>query len=52
MLNIGTFISKFIKNSSEREVKSLRSIVKQINDLDVFCYKESSIQYINNTIVN
>jgi len=34
MLNIGTFISKFIKNSSEREVKSLRSIVKQINDLE------------------
>ena len=32
MLNIGKIISKFIKNSSERELDSLKSTIKKIND--------------------
>tara|TARA_B100000029_G_scaffold151244_1_gene146372 strand:+ start:9058 stop:11619 length:2562 start_codon:yes stop_codon:yes gene_type:complete len=32
MLNISQFISKFIKNSSQRDTDKLKSIVKQIND--------------------
>ena len=32
MLNIGKIISKFIKNSSERELNSLKSTIKKIND--------------------
>jgi len=32
MLNIGKIIGKFIKNSSQRDIDKLRSIVKQIND--------------------
>ena len=31
MLNIGKIIGKFIKNSSQRDIDKLRSIVKQIN---------------------
>ena len=34
MLNIGTIIGKFIKNSSQRELDSLKSTVKKINDLE------------------
>ena len=32
MLNIGKIIGKFIKNSSQRDIDKLSSIVKQIND--------------------
>ena len=32
MLNIGKIIGKFIKNSSQRDIDKLKSIVKQIND--------------------
>jgi len=32
MLNIGQIISKFVKNSSQRDTDKLKSIVKQIND--------------------
>ena len=32
MLNISKIIGKFIKNSSERNIDKLKSIVKQIND--------------------
>ena len=31
MLNIGNIIGKFIKNSSQRELDRLKSIVEQIN---------------------
>ena len=34
MLNIGTIISKFIKNSSQRELDRLKFIIKKINDLE------------------
>jgi len=34
MLNIGKIIDKFIKNSSQRELDSLKSTVKKINDLE------------------
>ena len=34
MLNIGTIIGKFIKNSSQRELDRLKSTVKKINDLE------------------
>ena len=33
MLNIGRIIGKFVKNSSQRELDRLKSIVKKINDL-------------------
>ena len=32
MLNIGSIIGKFLKNSSQRELNKLKSIVKSIND--------------------
>ena len=32
MLNISRIIGKFIKNSSQRDIDKLKSIVKQIND--------------------
>ena len=32
MLNIGTIIGKFLKNSSQRELQKLKSIVENIND--------------------
>ena len=32
MLNIGNIIGKFVKNSSQRELDRLKSIVKKIND--------------------
>ena len=32
MLNIGNIISKFIKNSSERELDSLKSTIKKLCD--------------------
>ena len=31
MLNIGSIIGKFVKNSSERELEKLRSVVEKIN---------------------
>ena len=31
MLNISRFIGKFLKNSSQRDIDKLKSIVKQIN---------------------
>jgi len=34
MLNIGSIIGKFIKNSSQRELGQLRSIVQKINELE------------------
>jgi preprotein translocase subunit SecA len=34
MLNINKIIGKFIKNSSQREIDKLQSIVKKINDLE------------------
>ena len=34
MLNIGKIIGKFIKNSSQRDIDKLKSIVKQINALE------------------
>ena len=34
MLNIGRIISKFVKNSSQRELDSLKSTIKKINDLE------------------
>ena len=34
MLNIGAFITKFIKNSSQRELDRLKFIVRKINDLE------------------
>ncbi len=34
MLNIGKFISKFIKNSSQKELDRLKIIVKKINNLE------------------
>ena len=32
MLNISSFIGKFVKNSSQRNIDKLKSTVKQIND--------------------
>ncbi len=34
MLNIGTIIGKFVKNSSQRELDKLKSTIKKINDLE------------------
>ena len=34
MLNIGNIIGKFIKNSSQRELDSLKTIIKKINELE------------------
>ena len=34
MLNIGNFIGKFLKNTSERELGRLKSTIKKINDLE------------------
>ena len=34
MLNFGQIIGKFVKNSSQRELDRLRSIVKKINDYE------------------
>jgi len=34
MLNIGKFVGKFIRNSSERELDGLKSTIKKINDLE------------------
>ena len=34
MLNISGIIGKFIKNSSQREIDKLKSIVKKINSLE------------------
>ena len=34
MLNIGSIIGKFIKNSSQRELGQLKSIVQKINELE------------------
>ena len=34
MLNIGSIIGKFIKNSSQRELSKLKLIVEKINDLE------------------
>ena len=34
MLNIGSIIGKFIKNSSQRELDKLKSIVEKINALE------------------
>ncbi len=42
MLNIGTIIGKFIKNSSQRELDRLKSLVDKINIL------ESEIKSITN----
>tara|TARA_Y100000590_G_scaffold399243_1_gene482256 strand:- start:87 stop:2672 length:2586 start_codon:yes stop_codon:yes gene_type:complete len=35
MLNIGEIIGKFVKNSSQRELDRLKSIIKQINDWEL-----------------
>ena len=34
MLNIGKFIGKFVKNSSDRELGSLKTTIKKINELE------------------
>tara|TARA_Y100000741_G_C18257223_1_gene559419 strand:- start:2356 stop:2508 length:153 start_codon:yes stop_codon:yes gene_type:complete len=34
MLNIGTIIGKFVKNSSQRELDKLKSTIKKINYLE------------------
>ena len=34
MLNIGKIIGKFVKNSSQKEIDRLKSVVKKINDLE------------------
>ena len=34
MLNIGRIIGKFVKNSSQREIDKLKSIVAKINSLE------------------
>ena len=34
MLSIREIIGKFVKNSSQRDIDKLKSIVKQINDLE------------------
>ena len=34
MINIGKFIGKFVRNSSQREIDKLKLIVKKINDLE------------------
>ena len=34
MLNIGSIIGKFIKNSSQREIDRLKLIVEKINSLE------------------
>ena len=35
MLNIGKIISKFVKNSSEKELGQLKTIVEKINALEI-----------------
>ncbi len=34
MLNIGKFIGKLVKNSSERELGSLKTTIKKINEFE------------------
>ena len=34
MLNIGRIIGKFVKNSSQRELDLLKSVVEKINNLE------------------
>ena len=34
MLNIGGIIGKFVKNSSQRELDGLKTIVKKINEFE------------------
>jgi len=34
MINIGKFIGKFVRNSSQKEIDKLKLIVKKINDLE------------------
>ncbi len=49
MLNIGKIIGKFVKNSSQRELESLKSVVKQINDLEPEVKKMTDKNFIEKT---
>jgi len=49
MLNIGTIIGKFIKNSSQRELQKLKSIVQNINEWEPKIKKMSDSSFLSKT---
>ena len=50
MLNIGKIIGKFIKNSSQRDIDKLKSIVKQINALESKIKEIPDEKFISKTL--
>ena len=51
MLNIGTIIGKFIRNSSQRELSRLKSLVEKINGLETKIIAISDQDFPSKTMV-
>ena len=49
MLNIGKFIGKFIKNSSQKELESLKSTVEKINGWESKIKEQSNESFATKT---